>query len=341
MRIALVSTQRTSVPPRKSGSVELIVAQLASGLTRLGHEVTVFAPMDSRPEARLRSLLPTGYHHDESIWDWELAEFMQLGLVYESAAEFDVIHSHVYCYALPFARLVQTPTVHTFHICPTPDMVRYCRRDPTGSYVLISEFQRGFFEDLPIAGIVHNGIDTRSFPLGISPGTYLAYLGDLREDKGPLDAIRFAQRVGLPICLAGRETPWFREVVAPMVDGTNVMYVGELDHAGKGNLLSGALALFFSSTGLEACPLVVLEALACGTPVVALARGPIPELVNPGVTGFYADTLVELEGHVGGLSGLDRRRIREEAIERFDLRRMVDDYLRVFEEAIAQEDAER
>src|SRR5919204_4007733 len=122
MRIALVSTLRTSVPPPKnSGSVEVIVALMADHLARRGHDVTVFAPRDSRVSTRVVSVLPIGYNHDPTIWDWRLAEFMQLGVVYERAADFDLIHSHVYGYALPFTRLVATPTVHTFHHCPGPD----------------------------------------------------------------------------------------------------------------------------------------------------------------------------------------------------------------------------
>src|SRR6266545_359732 len=173
MRIGLISTMRTAVPPPKTGSVELIVGLLAHGLQLRGHEVTVFAPGDSTVGGRLISVLPTGYHHDATIWDWHLAEFMQLGAAYARAGEFDVMHSHVYCYALPFTQLVRTPTVHTFHICPTPEFVRYCSMFPTQAYVLISDFQRTFFGDLSIAGMVHNGIDTAAFPFASEPGDYL------------------------------------------------------------------------------------------------------------------------------------------------------------------------
>src|SRR2546428_12391115 len=148
MRIALVSTQRTAVPPERSGSVELAVGLMAEGLIRRGHDVTVFGPGDSQVSGRVLSVLPVGYGHDRTIWDWRLAEFVRLGLAYEHASEFDVISSHVYCYALPFTRLVRTPTVHTFHICPTPDFVRFCGMYPEGSYVLVSEFQRPFCADI-------------------------------------------------------------------------------------------------------------------------------------------------------------------------------------------------
>jgi len=337
MRIALVSTLRTAVPPPKTGSVELIVALLAKELIRRGHEVTVFATGDSRVECRVRSVVPRGYHHDESIWDWQLAEFMQLGLVYEHAEEFDVIHSHVYCYALPFARLTRTPTVQTFHICPTPDFVRYCAQHPESTYVLISEFQRQFFGDVPVAGVVYNGIETAAFPFHPRPGRYLAFLGDMRPDKGPLDAIRCARSAGAPIKLAGPETEYFRQVIQPELDGRAVEYVGEVDHAGKIALLGGALAMvFFPAYGVESCPLVILESLACGTPVLALSKGPVPELVPQGVGGIHVEDAAGLAQQVSRIERLDRAAVRRLAVERFDVSRMADDYLRIFARAVGR-----
>lgn len=335
MRIGLVSTARTAVPPFKTGSMELLVGLMAGELSRRDHEVTVFAPQDSRVSARVLSLLPRGYHHDETIWDWRLAEFMQMGLVYKHAEEFDVIHSHVYCYALPFAHLVRTPTVHTFHICPTPDFVRFCRMYPEGSYVLISEFQRQFLADVPIAGVIRNGIDTASFQFNPEPGRYLVYLGAFRPDKGPLEAIRCARAAGIPIRLAGPESEYFRNIIKPELDGHNVEYVGEVDHDGKVSLLSGALALLFIGQGLEACPLVILESMACGTPVLALGRGPVPELVTQGVGGIYVDDVAAMVEQIERIGELDRAAVRRLAVERFDVSRMVDDYLTIFQRVVA------
>lgn len=336
MRIGLVSTMRTAVPPPKTGSVELIVSLLAEGLSSRNHEVTVFAPQDSSVSTRVVSILPKGYHYDETIWDWQLAEFMQLGLAYEHAEEFDVINSHVYCYALPFTRLVDTPTVHTFHICPTPDFVRFCRMYPEGNYVLISEFQRQFFADVPIAGVIHNGIDTASFPFNPEPGKYLLYLGDFRPAKGTLESIHFARAVGIPIKLAGpvSNKKYFQEAIKPELDEGNVEYVGEVDHAGKVSLLSGALALLFLSQGLEACPLVLLESMACGTPVLAIGSGPVPEIVRQGVGGIHAKSFEELLERLSPIYDFNRESVRKFAIEQYDVSRMVDDYLKIFSQIV-------
>src|SRR6266511_3062269 len=248
MRIGLVSTMCTAVPPPRAGSVELVVGLLAAELTRRGHDVTVFAAGDSEPAGRLVSVLETGYQGNETIWDWQLAEFVQLGRAYEHADELDVISSHVYCYALPFSRLVRTPTVHTFHIGPTPDFVRFCRLYPEGKYLLISEFQRTLFADLPVAGVVPNGIETSAFPFREQPGEYLAYIGAFHPNKGPLEAIRAAREAGVSIRLGGPDSEYFQQAIAPELDGSDVEYVGEVDHAGKVELLGNALALIFSST---------------------------------------------------------------------------------------------
>jgi glycosyltransferase involved in cell wall biosynthesis len=330
MRIGLVSTQRTSVPPRKTGSVELLVGLMADQLVRRGHNVTVFATRDSQVSARLLSVLDTGYHHDETVWEWQLAEVMQLGLAYQHAAEFDVIHSHVYCYALPFSRLVPTPTLHTFHICPTPDFIRFCAQYPEGHYVALSRFQRGLFGDAFRADVVPNGIDTASFPFSAGPGRYLAYLGDIRADKGPLACIRTARAAGVPILLGGPPTSYFHTEIKPHVDGRNVVYVGELDHASKVELLGGAIALMFPVTSLEACPLVLMESMACGTPVLAINSGPAPEIVQPGVGGICVDDVESMASQIDPVRRLDRQAVRDLAVQRFDLSRMVDDYLALY-----------
>ena len=331
LRIALVSTLRTSVPPRKTGSVELLVGLMARELDRRGHDVTVFATADSSVPGRLVSVLPVGYHDDHSIWDWRLAEFMQMGAVFERADEFDVIHSHAYIYALPFSRLTRTPIVHTFHISPTPDFVRFCAMYPEDHYVLISHAQRRTFADLPVAGVVHNGIDTEAFDFEPRSGDYLVFIGDIRADKRPLDAVRLARAAGVPIRIAGPATDYFREVVEPELDDFSATYVGEVDHAEKVALLKGALAsVFFPAFG-ESCPLVILESMACGTPVWSVGEGPVPELVDPGVGGLWARDVGGMLALLPNLRLLDRRRVRRNAVERFDISRMVDDYLAIYE----------
>jgi glycosyltransferase involved in cell wall biosynthesis len=155
-------------------------------------------------------------------------------------------------------------------------------------------------------------------------------MGDFRPDKGPLESIRCAKTAGIQIRLAGPESRYFHEVIKPEIDGINVEYVGEVDHAGKVSLLSGALAMLFPVKGLEACPLVLLESMACGTPILAIGRGPVPEIVTQGVSGIYIDEFTDLPNQLKWINELDRSVIRQIAVERFDVSRMVDDYLHIF-----------
>jgi glycosyltransferase involved in cell wall biosynthesis len=326
------------VPPAKTGSVELIVGLMAEELSRRGHDVTVFASQDSRVSARVASVLPTGYQHDSTVWDWELAEYMQLGMAFEHAGEFDLINSHVEFYALPFTRLVRTPTVHTFHhIHPASDYVRFCRLYPEGVFVSVSRFQRRIFSELPIEEVVHYGIDTASFPFGSQPGTYLVYLGDFCPEERPLESIRCARAAGIPIKLAGRESKYFHEVIRPELDGHRIEYVGEVDHDQKRSLLRGALATLFLAESKHACPLVVLESMACGTPVLALDRGPVPELMTHGAGGICAEDFAAVVRQIPFLGQMNRDAVRRLAVERFDASCMVSNYLAIFERVLARE----
>jgi glycosyltransferase involved in cell wall biosynthesis len=329
MRIALISTAGNAIPPVGNGSIELTVGLLAEGFVERGHDVTVFAPGASRVAGRLVSVFERGYVDDETIWDWQLADTAQVAAALERAAEFDVISSHAYCSAVPFGRLVSTPLTHTFHIGPTPDWARLCALYAEGHYILVSEPQR---ELLPVepAAVIPNGIDTSAFPFSAEPGRYLVFLGSFTEDKAPLAAIRLAREAGVPIRLAGPDSDYYRELVAPEVDGVDVEYVGEVGHDEKAELLRDALALVFPSEGFEAFGLVLVEAMACGTPVLARPRGAAPELVEEGVTGFLAEDFSQLAPRVGELAALDRTRIRQIAEERFDAAHMVERYLELF-----------
>ena len=246
-----------------------------------------------------------------------------------------MIHSHSYIYALPFSRLVGTPVVHTLHISPTPDFVRFCRQHPDDSYVLISRAQQRTFEDVPVAGVVHNGIDIDAFAFGATPAGYLAFIGDIRPDKRPLDAIRVAREAGVPIHLAGPESQYFADAVKPLVDGRSVVWRGELDHAAKVELLSGAVATIFFPAFGESCPLVVLESMACGTPVLSIDAGPVPELVAQDIGGVWVEEMPQMAAALERAAALDRRAVRAYAVERFSVARMVDEYVAIYRRALA------
>jgi glycosyltransferase involved in cell wall biosynthesis len=334
LRIAQIAPLEMPVRPEVGGSIQQLVWSLTEELVRLGHHVTLFATGDSRTSAALHAVYPSDYDHDQAIWDWRFHELLHVASAFERAVEFDVIHSHVYQLGLPFTRLVSTPVVHTYHVNPNDDIVRGFARYREARVVAISNYQRRALAALADVDVVHHGIDTDAFPFQPRSGDYLAFLGRIIARKGPVEAIHLAKRVGMPLVLAGpADEAYYRSEVAPLVDGRQVRYLGPVGPEGRNRLLGGAAALLFPLMAGEPFGLVTIEAMACGTPVAALARGAVPEIVSNGVTGYAADDLDSLAALIPATIALDRARVRREAVQRFDYRRMVRDYVAVYRRA--------
>jgi glycosyltransferase involved in cell wall biosynthesis len=326
LRIAQIAPVAGPIRPGEGDSIEQLVGLLCEGLARRGHDVTLYATGDSVTSARLRSLRPRGYDEDEDLWDWRFAETMHAASAFAHACEHDVIHAHDLNFALPFAGLVDTPVIETQHVDSSPEVRAAQRGCPTVHLVAASEHQRALLGDGVDVTVIHHGIDVAEFPFSAVPGDYLLFLGRMLLDKGPLEAIRVADAAGMPIVLAGPLVEGHELDLEAVLDGERVRHVGPVDHATRGALLAGAGALLFPITYPEPFGLVMVEAMACGTPVLATAVGAVPEIVEHGVTGFTAPHWHELAGHVGAALALDRREIRARAERRFDARRMVEDY---------------
>lgn len=324
LKIAQICSVGTEVRRGAGESVEQLVALLCDELVARGHEVTLFATGDSQTSAKLRFLYERGYEYDEELWDWQLSEYSHVGHAYAHASEFDVIHCHSYHFGLPFIPFVNTPNVHTHHVQMEPGVIAAYRRQPQVNLVTVSEFQAQIYAPRPNVELIPHGIETATFPFGDGRGGYLLFLGRMIKDKGPAEAIELARRVGMPLVLAGPAEEWFKQHVAPKIDGHDVTYVGRVDPPERDRLLAGAAALLYPLLYPEPFGLVVIEAMACGTPVLGTAIGAVPELVEPGLTGFLADSWEGLAELVPQAIGLDRRAIRARAVERFDYRRMVD-----------------
>jgi glycosyltransferase involved in cell wall biosynthesis len=305
-------------------SVEQLVALLCDGLVERGHEVTLFATGDSETTADLRFLFERGYEYDQDLWDWQFTESLHVGHAYSQADEFDVIHCHSYHFGLPFVPFVRTPNVHTPHVQMEPGVISAYHRQSHVQLVVVSEFQAGTYAARPNVELIPHGIDTSAFPFSEVGGDYLLFLGRMIKDKGPLEAIEIARRAGMPLVLAGPETEWFTSHVAPQVDGEQITYVGRVQPAQRDRLLAGAGALVYPLLWPEPFGLVPVEAMACGTPVLATSIGAVPELVEPGVSGYLADSWQGIADLVPLALELDRRVIRARAIERFDYELMVD-----------------
>jgi glycosyltransferase involved in cell wall biosynthesis len=337
LRIAQIAPVATALPPQGSGSVELVTWLLTEGLVRRGHDVTLFATADSVTSARLESVYPHGYWHDASMWPWELYEMLNLAAAVERAREFDIIHYQAAYYpmSLGLTRLCPVPLIQTLHHAPTPDEVGLWSRYPEAPFVAISNQQARLLSGLNVVGTVLHGIDTGSFTFRPRPDDYVLFLGRFTDGKGPLQAIDIARQAGLRIVLAAPEDDYFRLKIKPLVDGTRVVYAGEVGHERKVELLGGARALLYPVQAGEPFGLVLAEALACGTPVAALDRGAVREVIDDGVTGFIFDTEAEMAEGLSRVFALDRRRVRDRGVARFGAMRMVDEYAAIYEHLAA------
>ena len=337
MRIAQVSPLAESVPPELYGGTERIVACLTDELVALGHDVTLFASGDSRTRAELHAVGEEALRLAPRQRDPLFLYAHMLEDIAVAAAEFDVVHFHCDWVHLPLFARLRTPFVTTLHgRLDSCDLAGLSGRFGDAPFISISQSQRLPQPELNWVATVQHGL-----PLGLlSPtfgaGSYLAFLGRIAPEKGPDAAIRIARAAGVPLRIAakvdGADAPFYREAVEPLLTEGGAELVGEIDDREKSGFLGNAQALVFPIDWPEPFGLVMIEAMACGTPVIAYRSGAVPEIIENGVTGFIVDVDDEA-GAVAAIqeaAGLDRRRIRAVFERRFAARRMAEDYVQVY-----------
>ena len=332
MRIAQVAPLEESVPPKLYGGTERVVCWLIDELIELGHEVCLFASADSGTRAKLVPCWPRAMRLNQARSNPAAAYAVLLQTVAAAAPDFDVIHCHLDWLHLPLLQRLGVPFVTTLHgRLDHPDLSAVVRSFPQAPFVSISDHQRTALPNGAWLGTVHHGLPGRMFRLDAEPEDYLAFLGRICPEKGPDVAIRLAQRTGRRLKIAAktprREARYFQTRVAPLIDGQQIELVGEIGDAGKPQFLGKAAALLFPIDWPEPFGLVMIEAMACGTPVIAFRRGSVPEIVEDGVSGFIVESEAEAVAAIGRLHELDRREVRWAFERRFTARRMAEAYL--------------
>ena len=335
MRIAQIAPLAERVPPQLYGGTERVVSALTEELVRRGHAVTLFASGDSRTAATLVPIVPRALRLDPSVQDAYAYTMLELGVAFGRAGAFDLIHNHLDYFAWPFARLTRTPVVTTLHgRLDLPDLLPVVREYREQPLVSISDAQRAPLAWANWVSTVHNGIDLAPYTLHERQGTYFAFIGRISPEKNLEGAIAIARRTGIPLKIAAKVDPvdedYYAAAIRPLIDGRLVEYVGEIGEGEKAAFLGPAYALLFAVDWPEPFGLAMAEALACGTPVLALRRGSIPEVVEDGVTGFVRETEEELAEAAVRIPEIDRATCRRRAEERFSAAPMADGYEAVY-----------
>ena len=340
MRIAQVSPLHESVPPKLYGGTERVVSFLTEALVDLGHDVTLFASGDSVTRARLVPCAPRALRLDERCRDPLAHHLAMLEEVFSRAAEFDVIHFHLDYLSFPEARHCRVPHVATMHNrMDLPDLQPLFRAFADVPLVSISDAQQA---PLPFAnwcGTVYHGLPVDLYPFRPNAGKYLAFLGRVSPEKGVHHAVEIARRLGLPLKVAAkiddRDRGFYEHQLKPLFAEAHVDFLGEIGEADKGSFLGDAAALLFPIDWPEPFGLVMIEAMACGTPVVAFRRGAVPEVMRDGVSGYVVDTVDSAVEATASALQLPRKRCRAYFEKRFSAPRMANDYLAVYKRLMA------
>ncbi len=336
MRIAQIAPLYERVPPSLYGGTERVVAWLTDELVQLGHEVTLFASGDSETSARLVPCSPQSLRLDQQAVDRLAHHVVLLEEVARRAEEFDVLHWHIDYLHYPLSRRLGRPHLTTLHgRLDIPDLVPLYQEFDEVPVVSISQSQRDPVPEANWVGTVHHGLPRGLHRPGDGRGGYLAFLGRISPEKRVDRAIEIARGAGWPLRIAAKIDPadqaYFDAEIRDLLEAPHVEFLGEIAETDKGELLGGAAALLFPIDWMEPFGLVMIEAFACGTPVIAWRQGAVREIVEDGVTGFAVESLAEAIEAVGQVGSISRARCREEFERRFTADRMARDYLALYE----------
>lgn len=342
MKIAQIAPIIERVPPKKYGGTERVIHALTEELVKRGHEVTLFASGDSKTSAKLESVYPRALREARlkdmyGLNSWSL---LNIGWAYERQDEFDIIHDHSGHFSLPTANIAETPVVMTMHGPVTLEVKRafLTLRNP---YIVTISRSQGFpAPNLHYAGTVYNGLNMQDYPFSAEHDGYLLFVGRISLEKGVHFAIEVAQQLNLPLIIAAKlesvDKPYYREYVEPYLSD-QIRWVGEVDETERNKLMSRAMCFLHPVTWHEPFGLTLIEAMACGTPVIGFDKGSIPEIIKNGETGFVVRDTEAMIDAVENIRSIDRKHCREYALQNFSAQKMADGYEEIYKKIVNAE----
>jgi glycosyltransferase involved in cell wall biosynthesis len=330
MRIAMLSPIAWRTPPRHYGPWESIVSLITEGLVARGYDVTLFATGDSQTSAKLHAVCPIGYEEDRAI-NAKVWEALHISELFDHADDFDIIHNHFDFLPLTYSGLTDTPVITTIHGFSSAEILPvYKKYNKYVSYVSISDADRA--PELDYIKTIYHGIDLKKFDFQPEPDDYLLFFGRIHPDKGAKEAIEIAKACNKPLILAGiiQDESYYQQYVQPHLDNSQIVYIGSVGSVQRSKLLGKASALLHPINFDEPFGLSVIEAMACGTPVVAFKRGSMPELIEHGKNGYLVADCNEAVQHIQRIQAIKREDCRRIVEERFSVDRMVEQYCEVY-----------
>lgn len=334
MKIALLSPIAWRTPPRHYGPWEQVASLLSEGLVRKGHDVTLFATGDSITNAGLKAVVPRGYEEDREL-EPKVWECLHISNMFERADEYDIIHNHFDYLPLTYTNLVTTPVITTIHGFSSPGIIPvYKKYNGRAYYISISDADRS--RELDYLATIHHGIEIGKFSFREQHGEYLLFFGRIHHEKGTYEAIQMAKRFGMNLIIAGivQDRDYFETKIVPHIDDSTIKYIGPVYAEEKNEILKNAYALIHMINFDEPFGLSLIEAMACGTPVIANPRGAIPEIIDDQKTGFLVKDVDEAVAALNRIPEIDRIDCRKVVEERFSVDRMVDKYVDVYRQIL-------